>query len=225
MGFALITATTILDQMLIDAVTEGKDNAFTFYLPLSLVGTLVAVALVVVAGVCYARYVVRTTGEIRQDAFGGLMRKCVADFRQAPVGDYISALTNDIRSLKHHYFDMLHLLVVSAVGASTSIVLMFFYQPIVALCALLSCAAMFVVPMLFSKKLEKCQALQSKRSAELVSALSNLLAGFEVIASFGAKLYMDKIFRQAHEAFCDAEARTGSMNQMSSGLAQVFSAL
>ena len=36
---------------------------------------------------------------------------------------------------------------------------------------------------------------------------------------------MDKIFRQAHEAFCDAEARTGSMNQMSSGLAQVFSAL
>lgn len=83
------------------------------------------------------------------------MRKCVADFRQAPVGDYISALTNDIRSLKHHYFDMLHLLVVSAVGASTSIVLMFFYQPIVALCALLSCAAMFVVPMLFSKKLEK----------------------------------------------------------------------
>lgn len=225
LGFALITATTILDQMLIDAVTEGKDNAFTFYLPLSLVGTLVAVALVVVAGVCYARYVVRTTGEIRQDAFGGLMRKCVADFRQAPVGDYISALTNDIRSLKHHYFDMLHLLVVSAVGASTSIVLMFFYQPIVALCALLSCAAMFVVPMLFSKKLEKCQALQSKRSAELVSALSNLLAGFEVIASFGAKLYMDKIFRQAHEAFCDAEARTGSMNQMSSGLAQVFSAL
>lgn len=225
LGFALITATTILDQMLIDAVTEGKDNAFTFYLPLSLVGTLVAVALVVVAGVCYARYVVRTTGEIRQDAFGGLMRKCVADFRQAPVGDYISALTNDIRSLKHHYFDMLHLLVVSAVGASTSIVLMFFYQPIVALCALLSCAAMFVVPMLFSKKLEKCQALQSKRSAELVSALSNLLAGFEVIASFGAKLYMDKIFRQAHEAFCDAEARTDSMNQMSSGLAQVFSAL
>ena len=126
LGFALITATTILDQMLIDAVTEGKDNAFTFYLPLSLVGTLVAVALVVVAGVCYARYVVRTTGEIRQDAFEGLMRKCVADFRQAPVGDYISALTNDIRSLKHHYFDMLHLLVVSAVGASTSIVLMFF---------------------------------------------------------------------------------------------------
>ena len=83
------------------------------------------------------------------------MRKCVADFRQAPVGDYISALTNDIRSLKHHYFDMLHLLVVSAVGASTSIVLMFFYQPIVALCALLSCAAMFVVPMLFSKKAGK----------------------------------------------------------------------
>ena len=52
LGFALITATTILDQMLIDAVTEDKDNAFTFYLPLSLVGTLVAVALVVVAGVC-----------------------------------------------------------------------------------------------------------------------------------------------------------------------------
>lgn len=153
------------------------------------------------------------------------MRKCVADFRQTPVGDYISALTNDVRNLKQHYFNMLQLLVVSAVGASTSIVLMFFYQPIVALCALLSCAAMFVVPMLFSKKLEKCQALQSKRSAELVSVLSNLLAGFEVIASFGAKLYMDKIFRQAHEAFCDAEARTGSMNQMSSGLAQVFSAL
>ena len=225
LGFVLLVVTSVLDQMLIDAVTEDKDNAFTFYLPLSLVGTLVAVALVVVAGVCYARYVVRTTGEIRQDAFGGLMRKCVADFRQTPVGDYISALTNDVRNLKQHYFNMLQLLVVSVVSGSVSIVLMFFYQPIVALCALLSCAAMFVVPMLFSKKLEKCQALQSKRSAELVSALSNLLAGFEVIASFGAKLYMDKIFRQAHEAFCDAETRTGSMNEMSSGLAQVFSAL
>lgn len=225
LGFVLIVVTSVLDQMLIDAVTEDKDNAFTFYLPLSLVGTLVAVALVVVAGVCYARYVVRTTGEIRQDAFGGLMRKCVADFRQTPVGDYISALTNDVRNLKQHYFNMLQLLVVSVVSGSVSIVLMFFYQPIVALCALLSCAAMFVVPMLFSKKLEKCQALQSKRSAELVSVLNNLLAGFEVIASFGAKLYMDKIFRQAHEGFCDAEARTGSMNQMSSGLAQVFGAL
>ena len=42
LGFALITATAILDQMLIDAVTEGKDNDITFYLPLSLVGTLVA---------------------------------------------------------------------------------------------------------------------------------------------------------------------------------------
>lgn len=151
LGFALITATTILDQMLIDAVTEGKDNAFTFYLPLSLVGTLVAVALVVVAGVCYARYVVRTTGEIRQDAFGGLMRKCVADFRQAPVGDYISALTNDVRNLKQHYFNMLQLLVVSVVSGSVSIVLMFFYQPIVALCALLSCAACSWCPCSFPK--------------------------------------------------------------------------
>lgn len=150
LSLTLLAVTKVFDQMLIDAVAEGKDNAFTFYLPLSLVGTLVAVVLVVAGGVCYTRYVVRTTGEIRREAFGGLMRKCVADFRQAPVGDYISALTNDIRSLKHHYFDMLHLLVVSAVGASTSIVLMFFYQPIVALCALLSCAAMFVVPMLFS---------------------------------------------------------------------------
>ena len=52
LGFVLIVVTSVLDQMLIDAVTEDKDNAFTFYLPLSLVGTLVAVALVVVAGVC-----------------------------------------------------------------------------------------------------------------------------------------------------------------------------
>ena len=75
LSFALITATPILDQMLIDAVVEGRDNAFTFYLPLSLVGTLVAVALVVAAGVCYARYVVRTTGEIRREAFAGLKRR------------------------------------------------------------------------------------------------------------------------------------------------------
>ncbi len=220
-GVTLISA--LVKQHLIDSVT-AQDLASVRVRAWTLIGCGVLQALLFVAHqVSMNMFVCKLNNDIRKHAFGGILRKPYLTFKARATSDYVSALTNDLQLLSSSYIAPLCLVLFVAVNLVGSFFLMLYYQPLIALCAMLFAVLIAVVPFLMGKLVAKDQRRRSEALSALNEQLAEAFSGFDIICSFGIQGQINRRFQACCEHLVRTEYHYYATSSFANGIGQFFS--
>lgn len=216
---------TITEQRMIDAVL-AMDTDNTPRLMLGVIGINALSALFYVTSQLLKNaFQVTVTDDMRKSIFAGVMKRSRKDFFSVNYSDYISAITNDLKLLRGQYIGMLFLLVMFGGGMVKSVVLMFWYEPIVAVVAIACAATMTVLPTIMAKWMQKLSKEHSEKLAGLNTLLTELFSGFQVLRSFGVMGHARKKFEQYSTELRKSEQKYDGMDTFSDAFAQFLSVM
>lgn len=218
-------AATLLQQHLIDGVTE-KDMYVVGRTALALLGCgALEAGAFVVHNVSINLFSCKLGSDIRVRAFAGILRRSYQDFSSRTTSDYISAMTNDLQQLIAAYIDPMCLSVSVAILMLRSIILMFHYQPVIALLAILFAGLIAVFPIVMGKLVEKYQGRRSEALAALNAQMADAFIGFEVISSFGIQGRINRRFQDCVDTLRRREYKYYATGSLVDGMGQFFSIL
>lgn len=224
-SLSLSSYTTMREQVLIDHLVKMETNIFWRDILILVIFTLLGLALNISSGAVGESFLAKITGDIRCRVFGGLLRRNREQENTMETGKCISALTNDIATVKQSYLGMLTTVISLVVGMITSIIIMFIYQPLVAVIVILTGILMLIIPMKTGNLMAGMQKERAKRLAQLTSLLQELLKGFEVITSFGIGKLAYAKFESQNQQVVVQEEKTGICKSSVDGIAQLVGGL
>lgn len=178
------TFIALILKEVIDVALAGDMNRFF---------TLVAQTAIYIAafGLCYwfyskfsKKFIVKIATQMRNDAFGGIFKKNISDFKSTNSADYLSALTNDVKNVEDNYLNPLLLCLQNIIMFIASFIVMLYLSPLVTLCLFVATFLMIIIPSLFNSSIQKKQEDFSKKQSHLTIAIKDFLSGFEVIRSY-----------------------------------------
>lgn len=219
----LITGSYVLEQNLVDAVVALDWAAVGRKVPWILGYGVLAAGVYIAANVCQEWFNAVLVDDLRCQVFDGILARSRRDFAAVHSGDYVSALTNDLNTIRGRFLGMLFLTLFGCASLVTTTALMVYYQPMVAFVAVISGGIMTVLPILLGKTMEKWEKHRSEKLAGFTTLLSEFFAGFEVLASFGVKGHATKKFRDCSAELKKADFRANGLDAFSQGIAQLFS--
>lgn len=221
----LLVGSSVIEQKLIDGVSALDADVVKGYVPLfigirAFVGVLYMLSMM-------SRDVFgdKLMCHMRHQVFSGVMRRQRRDFTGVSSADYISALTNDLHTLRQGYVGVLFVSIMSAAAVVVSLVLMVYYQPLLALVAVVFAVVMIAAPVLLGEKIAMMQKQRSQSLAKWTMMITDFFAGFEVICSFGMKRHVDEKFQECTESLKKSEYLADGWGDVSHGIAQVLSAI
>lgn len=160
----------------------------------------------VALGICHGLYSVlskkficKVTTMLRYDAFCGIFKKNVPDFKTVNSADYLSALTNDVKNVEDNYINPLLLCMQNIIVFIASFVIMLYLSPLVLVCLFAAMLLLIVIPSLFNRSIQHKQDNFSKKQSHLTIAIKDFLSGFEVIRSYKMNEHTVKSFSDNNE--------------------------
>lgn len=149
--------------------------------------------------VCSKKFICKVTRMLRNDAFGGIFKKNISDFKSVNSADYLSALTNDVKNVEENYCIPLLLCLQNIIVFITSFAVMLYLSPLVMLCLLVAMLLLIAIPSLFQGSIQKRQENFSKKQSGLTVAIKDFLSGFEVIRSYRMNSHIVKAFEEKND--------------------------
>lgn len=173
---------------------------------------LQTVIYLAVIGVCYGLYstfskkfICKVTRRLRYDAFEGIFKKNISDFRAVNSADYLSALTNDVKNVEENYLIPLLLCLQNIIMFIASFAIMLYLSPLVTLCLFAAMFLLLAIPSLFNKSIQKKQDAFSKKQSRLTVVIKDFLSGFEVIRSYKMNNYAVSAFGEENDRVYSAK--------------------
>lgn len=219
----IIAGSTVLKQILVDAVLALDTKRVIKYIPLVVGYALFSGVIYVISNVYQHLFSAKITDDMRKTVFSGILKRKHKDFSTVNYSDYISALIGDLNIIERQYLGMLFMIIVFGANLVLSAVLMFCYQSVVAIAAMTGAAVMTVVPMMLGKYLGKLSKEYSQKLSGLTTCLTELFSGFQVISSFGIWNHAKSNFDYCSSELKNAECKANGMSAFSDGLAQLLS--
>lgn len=159
-----------------------------------------------VIGVCYwlyskfsKKFICKITAQLRNDAFGGIFKKNISDFKAVNSADYLSALTNDVKNVEENNLIPLLLCLQGFIMFISSFAVMIYLSPLVMLCLFAAMFLLIAIPSLFNVSIQKRQDAFSKEQSHLTVAIKDFLSGFEVIRSYKMNSHTVKAFGEKND--------------------------
>lgn len=224
-SMAALRGNSIIMRYLIDAVVGQDLSGTKLYIKIALGYSLFATSLYVCGSICQNIFKTAVINDIRLSVFEGIIRRSPGDFAQKHSADYISALTNDLNTIQVQFLTMLFMDVIAVAVMFFSAVLMFYYQPLVAVCTILSALAVSMIPSALGRTAGKWEKLRSERLAALTAMLSECFRGFETITTFGIQGHIRRGFQECSQTLRNCEFHTQRLRALSDSLAQLLSQL
>ena len=222
---ALLVGSNVLQQNLIDSVSAMNRELVVRYTVIFISYRALVGVLFLLSQVSRDLFADKLMGEMRRQVFAGVMRRNRRDFSAVNSADYVSALTNDLRTIRQGYVSVFFMIFLAGAAVLVSLVLMVYYQPLLALVAVVFAGSMIAAPVLLGEKIAGMEKARSQTMAKWTALISDCFAGFEVIASFGMKKHIDEKFRECTEELKKNEYRADGLGAVSHGFAQLLSAL
>lgn len=122
---------------------------------------------------------------VRRDIYRTLLQKSYQQYHSQDSGEYLSWLTNDIKQMEKLAWNPTFAMVGSIARIICSIIALASLHWSMLVAALAISAVMWATPRLFKKKLASLSEENARVYAAGVSRLKDLLAGFDVLISFG----------------------------------------
>ncbi|MBH1941602.1 ABC transporter ATP-binding protein [Mobilitalea sibirica] len=184
----------LLLKNIIDITVSGDMNRFTKALIFNLV-YMAAFALFCYLGSLLSRILIRNViRNLRNSIFTGILRRNYQDFYTVNSADYISVLTNDIKTVEENYIHPLSGIIESILSFLFTFVLLIVISPIITIFLFVSLILMVLIPGLIGQKLQVKQEILSGGYSTFTSKIKDIFSGFEVIRSFHLFRYTKKQF-------------------------------
>lgn len=137
--------------------------------------------------------------QYKQCILNGLLKKGRKSFSKEGTSTYLSALTNDASIIETNYIEGTVELISYIFFLIAAIIMMLWYNPILALLSLLLLMLPVAISMLTSGKLESQEKLVSQCNAEFVGSVKDMLDGYQIIKSFRAEGEIQKLYHHNNE--------------------------
>lgn len=136
---------------------------------------------------------------VRQDMAATLLQKTHGEFHSLDTGEYLSWLTNNVNQIENLAWESFYQGVSAfATVVASAVALLTLHWSL--LCAsLVTAVVMLLVPQLFTKRIERLSGVCAQEHAAATSKLKDLLAGYDVLRSFGR----EQRFRQGADTASD----------------------
>ncbi len=216
---------TVLDQKLIDAVLEVDRTDITKIAIAVVVSAVISGLIYIACQLTNNRFTITVMDDMRKAIFAGVMRRSRKDFFSENYGNYISAITNDMKLIRGQYLNMLFMTVIFGCCMIFSAVMMFLYSPIVTVVAIFCATVMTVLPTVLGRLMKRLSKEHSEKLAELNTMLTELFSGFQVLRSFGVMGHARKKFEQCSTELKKSQQKYEGMDSFSDAFAQFLSVL
>lgn len=192
-------------QQILDIATRGDMDKFATILLFSICYFLLLGLFMFCYSVFSRKLICKVMNLMREKVFCGIIHRNIADFHKTNTADYLSALTNDVKMMEENYLLPLLEIIQDGIIFTASLIVMFYFDVLVAVSVLVAILIMFVAPSLFGAAMENRQTIYSNRLSQLTCHMKDILSGFEVIRSYGMKKYATAKIGASNQATTDAK--------------------
>lgn len=183
-------------QKIID-LTAGIDKTPFYQLALvSLLSFLVFIVFYFIFRYAHPKFLQTLSTSYKDLLFAKILRNNSSLVLEIGSGQFLSKLSNDLKSIEENYFDFYITLIDIGISFVGAIVLMLWYSPVLTMVAI----ALSILPLLASipasKEITKTEKNLSKKNAEFMEFMRDTLSGFSVIKSFQAESELENRFHE-----------------------------
>ena len=183
-------------QKIID-LAAGIDKTPFYQLALvSLLSFLVFIVFYFIFRYAHPKFLQTLSTSYKDLLFAKILRNNSRTISELGSGQFLSKLSNDLKSIEENYFDFYITLIDIGISFVGAIVLMLWYSPVLTMVAI----ALSILPLLASiptsKEITKTEKNLSKKNAEFMEFMRDTLSGFSVIKSFQAESELEGRFHE-----------------------------
>lgn len=183
-------------QKIID-LAAGIDKTPFYQLALvSLLSFLVFIVFYFIFRYAHPKFLQTLSTSYKELLFSKILRNNSRTVSELGSGQFLSKLSNDLKSIEENYFDFYITLIDIGISFVGAIVLMLWYSPVLTMVAI----ALSILPLLASiptsKEITKTEKNLSKKNAEFMEFMRDTLSGFSVIKSFQAESELENRFHE-----------------------------
>ena len=220
-SFISVGAAIILENIL-DAVIAQDWPLFRTMLIVVPVYLVVTGIVMVLSGLLTKKLIAKTVQGLRADAYGGILSRDPENFASVNTADYISALTNDVKTVEENvlipFLQSIQYILVFLVTVAA----LFYYSPVIAGLMFICLIVMYLAPASFGKAISKGQGRLSGNFAMFTAGLKDQLSGYDVIRSFQLTDHVSQTFRVNNDRLTGAKYMVDRLTSVSEGVAQML---
>lgn len=195
-AYALVS---IFLQRILDAALSFQVDSFVREMIVALVFFVGILILVFFYNLFVAKSILSVLITIRQRMYTGISQKTIAEFQTKDTAEYISVFNNDLKILEENYFYAMFTLCENITLFVSSLIIMFYYSPIIAGITAISIILMIVVPTIVGVPIQKKQSQYSSQLGLFTEKLKDILLGFEVIKTYNIEAKEEAIFDDSNK--------------------------
>ena len=183
-------------QKIID-LTAGIDKTPFYQLALvSLLSFLVFIVFYFIFRYAHPKFLQTLSTSYKELLFSKILRNNSRTVSEIGSGQFLSKLSNDLKSIEENYFDFYITLIDIGISFVGAIVLMLWYSPVLTMIAI----ALSILPLLASipasKEITKTEKNLSKKNADFMEFMRDTLSGYSVIKNFQAEFELENRFHE-----------------------------
>lgn len=225
LGIVVVAAVNLLISWLIQEiidVSSGNSSAFAL-------NELAALTLAAVFGIVFSsflsyisrpRFISKAMSQYKNFAFGELTKKGISAFSGEDTSTYISAFSNDVKSIEDNYLGGIFDLTVEALLFVGAFVMMLWYSPVLTAAAVAFTFLPMLASLLTGGKLAEAEKEVSRRNESFMSALKDSLSGFSVVKSFKAEAAIIRLFSEQNSSVESSKCRRSKIALIISTIGQ-----
>ena len=186
----------LLLQQIVDTVMNGDADKFAKMSIFIILYSLTLSFFEYLTGATYAKYLQKAVSTLREDLFKGLFKKGYKDFSSHNTAEYISHLTNDISLVENNYITPIILMIGDIVMFVGTTIILLYLNVWVTLSLFLTAMLILIVPIIFSKIIDKNQLELSTKLGVFTNIIKDMFSGYEVIKSYNLNKIINKEFNK-----------------------------
>lgn len=186
-------------QTIIDIASGNSEISLIEVVEIAIVTFLAFMTAYAVYRVARPKFIKKAMIQYKEAVFNKLAEKNISSFSKENSSKYISAFTNDMKSIEEHYLDSILVIVDLSVSFLGAVVLMLYYSPLLTIAALVLSALPIVASLPLTNKLEIKEKDVSIHNEDFVGVIKDILGGFSVVKSFHAEKEISSLFSKENE--------------------------
>ena len=131
--------------------------------------------------------------------FERMLCKNVNAFNESTTSKYLSALSNDVKSIEINYIEANIALIKQVSLLVGGLVVMLILNPLLFACVIITSLLPVIVSIIFGKSVIKAEKELSDSNERFVGCIKDILSGFSVIKSFKAETEIQDVFNKINE--------------------------
>lgn len=211
-------------ELILDAVTTQNRELFQRMILVVPVYIIISGVILIVTVVCGNKLVTGVVKDLRNKLYRGVISRDPENFHKINTGDYLSALTNDVKILEENgiapFLDLVLYLLIFVLTTA----MLIYYSPLITVLLFLCMMVMYLVPTLMGKKISERQGHLSNTFVAFTTRLKDQLAGYDVLRAYRLSERAGSSFEQDNREVAEAKFAADRLEAVSQGIAQSLAA-